>query len=45
MNGEPLRPITGMPVRLVVPGWYGCAWIKWVDAIRLVGAENPRPVR
>ena len=41
MNGEPLPPDHGMPVRLVVPGWYGCAWIKWVDGIRLVGAEEP----
>ena len=41
MNGKPLPPDHGMPVRLVVPGWYGCAWIKWVDSIRLVGAEEP----
>ena len=41
MNGEPLPPDHGMPVRLVVPGWYGCAWIKWVIAIRLVGADEP----
>ena len=41
MNGEPLPPDHGMPVRLVVPGWYGCAWIKWVTAIRLVGADEP----
>ena len=38
MNGEPLPPDHGMPVRLVVPGWYGCAWIKWVNGIRLVGS-------
>jgi DMSO/TMAO reductase YedYZ molybdopterin-dependent catalytic subunit len=41
MNGEPLLADHGMPVRLVVPGWYGCAWIKWVDGIRLVGMEEP----
>jgi DMSO/TMAO reductase YedYZ molybdopterin-dependent catalytic subunit len=41
MNGEPLPPDHGMPVRLVVPGWYGCSWIKWVTAIRLVGANEP----
>jgi DMSO/TMAO reductase YedYZ molybdopterin-dependent catalytic subunit len=40
-NGEPLSPDHGLPVRLVVPGWYGCAWIKWVDRIRLVGKEEP----
>jgi DMSO/TMAO reductase YedYZ molybdopterin-dependent catalytic subunit len=41
MNGEPLPPDHGRPVRLVVPGWYGCAWIKWVAAIHLVGADEP----
>jgi DMSO/TMAO reductase YedYZ molybdopterin-dependent catalytic subunit len=41
MNGEPLSLDHGRPVRLVVPGWYGCAWIKWVDEIRLVGASEP----
>jgi DMSO/TMAO reductase YedYZ molybdopterin-dependent catalytic subunit len=41
MNGEPLPLDHGRPVRLVVPGWYGCAWIKWVDEIRLVGADEP----
>lgn len=41
MNGVPLPPDHGRPVRLVVPGWYGCTWIKWVDEIRLVGADEP----
>ncbi len=41
MNGEPLPPDHGSPVRLVVPGWYGCAWIKWVTAMHLVGADEP----
>ena len=35
MNGEPLPLDHGAPVRLVVPGWYGCSWIKWVDELRL----------
>jgi DMSO/TMAO reductase YedYZ molybdopterin-dependent catalytic subunit len=26
---------------LVVPGWYGCSWIKWVNEIRLVGPDAP----
>ncbi len=33
MNGQPLSEDLGHPVRLVVPGWYACAWIKWVEAI------------
>ena len=41
MNGEPLPLDHGRPVRLAVPGWYGCAWIKWVNEIRLVGADEP----
>jgi DMSO/TMAO reductase YedYZ molybdopterin-dependent catalytic subunit len=39
MNGEPLQSVHGAPVRLVVPGWYGCAWIKWVRELRVVGAD------
>ena len=41
MNGAPLTPDHGYPVRLVVPGWYGCAAIKWVNEIVLVDAEAP----
>jgi DMSO/TMAO reductase YedYZ molybdopterin-dependent catalytic subunit len=40
MNGEPLPADHGKPVRLVVPGWYGCTWIKWVNEIRLVGPDE-----
>jgi DMSO/TMAO reductase YedYZ molybdopterin-dependent catalytic subunit len=36
MNGAPLTPDHGAPVRLVVPGWYGCTAIKWVNEIALV---------
>ena len=36
MNGVPLPPDHGAPVRLIVPGWYGCACIKWVNAIAFV---------
>ena len=39
MNGQPLTLDHGAPVRLVVPGWYGCSWIKWVNEVRLVKAR------
>jgi DMSO/TMAO reductase YedYZ molybdopterin-dependent catalytic subunit len=41
MNGKPLTKDHGAPIRLIVPGWYGCACIKWVNEITLVedGAE------
>jgi hydroxyacylglutathione hydrolase len=33
MNGEPLPVEHGYPVRLVVPGWYGMAAVKWLTEI------------
>jgi DMSO/TMAO reductase YedYZ molybdopterin-dependent catalytic subunit len=39
MNGEALTRDHGAPVRLMVPGWYGCCSIKWVDEISLVDAS------
>jgi len=30
MNGTPLPPEHGAPVRLIVPGWYGMASVKWL---------------
>jgi DMSO/TMAO reductase YedYZ molybdopterin-dependent catalytic subunit len=41
MNGAPLPRDHGFPVRLIVPGWYGCSCIKWVDRIELVADEAP----
>ncbi|MEM9193107.1 MAG: molybdopterin-dependent oxidoreductase [Myxococcota bacterium] len=41
MNGVPLPPDHGDPVRLYVPGWYGCTCIKWVNEIRLVDDDEP----
>jgi DMSO/TMAO reductase YedYZ molybdopterin-dependent catalytic subunit len=41
MNGQPLRADHGAPVRLMVPGWYGCVCIKWVDQIEFVGDGVP----
>jgi len=36
MNGQALSRDHGAPVRLVVPGWYGCTCIKWVNAVTFV---------
>jgi DMSO/TMAO reductase YedYZ molybdopterin-dependent catalytic subunit len=36
MNGEPLQPQHGYPLRLLVPGWYGMTsvkWLAWIDAV------------
>jgi DMSO/TMAO reductase YedYZ molybdopterin-dependent catalytic subunit len=41
LNGAPLPADHGAPVRLVVPGWYGCTCIKWVNEIRFVGEDEP----
>ena len=39
MNGEPIPAMFGGPVRLVVPGWYGMASVKWLGQIEAV--ERP----
>ena len=35
MNGRPLSSGHGFPLRLIVPGWYGIAWVKWLSRIEL----------
>jgi DMSO/TMAO reductase YedYZ molybdopterin-dependent catalytic subunit len=35
MNGDPLPPDNGFPVRLVVPGWAGVASVKWVGQLQV----------
>ncbi|WP_037545095.1 sulfite dehydrogenase [Stappia stellulata] len=35
MNGEALRPEQGYPARLVVPGWEGNMWVKWLRRIEV----------
>jgi DMSO/TMAO reductase YedYZ molybdopterin-dependent catalytic subunit len=36
MNGGPLTAEHGAPVRLVIPGWYGMAAVKWLCKIEVV---------
>ncbi len=39
MNGQPLTPQHGFPLRLLVPGWYGMASVKWLTRVRVL--EEP----
>src|SRR5205814_9002336 len=36
MNGRPLEKGHGAPLRLIVPGWFGIAWVKWLARIELL---------
>ena len=35
LNGEPLTREQGFPVRLIMPGWYGVANVKWLAEVHL----------
>jgi DMSO/TMAO reductase YedYZ molybdopterin-dependent catalytic subunit len=39
MNGRPIPPEHGGPIRLIVPSWYGMASVKWLAEIRVL--ERP----
>jgi sulfane dehydrogenase subunit SoxC len=50
MNGGPLPPQHGFPLRLVVPGWYGMTNVKWLSRITVLdepftGYQNARGYR
>ena len=36
LNGEPLPPQHGFPLRLTVPGWYGMTHVKWLRELTVV---------
>ena len=36
MNGQPLPPQHGFPLRVVVPGWYGMTSVKWLTSITVL---------
>jgi len=35
LNGEPLKRDNGFPLRLIMPGWYGVANVKWLAEVHL----------
>jgi DMSO/TMAO reductase YedYZ molybdopterin-dependent catalytic subunit len=40
MNGEPLPPLHGFPLRAVVPGWEGAYSVKWLSHIQVSDKES-----
>jgi len=39
VNGVPLPPQHGYPLRLIVPGWYGMTHVKWLSTITVTGED------
>lgn len=40
MNGSPITPNHGYPVRAVLPGVVGARWVKWLDRVRVQDSES-----
>ncbi len=40
MNGERLPDLHGFPLRLVVPGWDGTSWVKWVNSLMVSNEQD-----
>jgi DMSO/TMAO reductase YedYZ molybdopterin-dependent catalytic subunit len=40
MNGQPLRPAHGAPLRVVAPGFPGSAWQKWLTRVLVLDREH-----
>jgi DMSO/TMAO reductase YedYZ molybdopterin-dependent catalytic subunit len=36
INGQALPPQHGFPLRLIAPGWYGMAQVKWLKAVTVI---------
>ena len=44
MNGQPIPDIHGFPARLIVPGWCGSSFVKWVTRLFPRAVRRPRPI-
>ena len=40
MNGQPLPIKHGFPLRVIVPGWAGDSWMKWVTSVRVLSEPS-----
>lgn len=40
MNGQTLPDLHGFPLRLIVPGWDGTSWVKWVTSLSVAAEPN-----
>ena len=40
MNGQPLPIANGFPLRVIVPGWEGAYWVKWLTHIQVSDHEQ-----
>jgi sulfite oxidase len=39
MNGQPIHPLHGFPLRAIVPGWEGAYSVKWLSNLRVIDRE------
>ena len=39
INGQPLPPQHGFPLRVIVPGWYGMTHVKWLRSITVLDRD------
>ena len=39
MNGQPIVPLHGFPLRAIVPGWEGAYSVKWLTTLRVIDRE------
>jgi DMSO/TMAO reductase YedYZ molybdopterin-dependent catalytic subunit len=39
MNGQPIHPLHGFPLRAIIPGWEGAYSIKWLTTLRAIDRE------